>query len=140
MSLRIRLNILITLLFITVLIGSSSYIITNARRAVNEEIQASVRHTLQLVEVLLESIDLSGQTGLQKLVLEKLSRLESARHLQISVLRQSQMARQFPPQARPVISAEAPQWFIKLVQPKPMEFRRIIVAPRHRKNRDRISR
>jgi two-component system, NarL family, sensor histidine kinase UhpB len=129
MSLRIRLSILITLLFIIVLIGASGYIITNARRAVSEEIQASARHTLQLVEVLLESIDLSGQTGLQELVLEKFSTLKSARHLQISVLRQSHMARQFPPQARPVISSEAPQWFIKLVQPKPMEFRRIIVTP-----------
>ena len=129
MSLRIRLSILITLLFIVVLIGASGYIITNARRAVSEEIQASALHTLQLVEVLLESIDLSGQTGLQKLVLEKLSTLKSARHLQISVLQQSHMARQFPPQARPVISSEAPQWFIKLVQPKPMEFRRIIVTP-----------
>lgn len=129
MSLRIRLNILITLLFIIVLIGASSYIISNARRAVSEEIQASARHTLQLIEVLLESVDLSGQTGLQELVLGKLSRLESARHLQISVLRQSHIARQFPPQMRPVISSEAPLWFIQLVQPKPMEFRRIISAP-----------
>jgi two-component system, NarL family, sensor histidine kinase UhpB len=129
MSLRIRLNILITLLFIVVLIGASSYIISNARKAVSEEIQASAKHTLQLVEVLLESLDLAEQAGLQKLVLENLSKLESARHLQISVIRQTQMVRHYPSQAKPEIISEVPQWFIQLVRPKPMEFRRIIAAP-----------
>ena len=67
MSLRIRLNFLITLLFIVVLIGASSYIISNARKAVSEEIQASAKHTLQLIEVLLDSLDLAEQAGLQNL-------------------------------------------------------------------------
>lgn len=128
MSLRIRLNILITLLFAAVLIGAGSYVISNARQAVSEEIQSSARHTLQLIQVLLDSIDLSAQLGSQELVLENLTHLESARHLQISVVRQAQRVRPFPPQARPVISSRAPKWFVRLVQPKPMEFRRIITA------------
>jgi two-component system sensor histidine kinase UhpB len=129
MSLRVRLNIIITLLFVVVFIGAGSYVISNARRAVNEEIQASAKHTLQLIEVLLDSVDSSGQPGLQELMLQNFSKLESARHLQISVLRQSQRARQFPPQLRPVISSQAPLWFIQLVRPQPMEFRRRIALP-----------
>jgi len=129
MSLRIRLSILITLLFAVVLIGAGTYIINNARRAVTEEIQSSAHHTLQLLEVLLDSADLSGQHGLQELIVDKLSKLDSARHLQISVLRQSQRVRPFPPQLRPVISSPVPLWFVHLVQPAPMEFRRIIATP-----------
>ncbi len=129
MSLRIRLSILITLLFMVVLVGAGAYIITNARHAVSEEIQSSARYTLQLVEVLLDSVDLSGRRGLQEMILDKLPTLDSARHLQISVLRQAQRVRPFPPQMRPVIVSEAPQWFVQLVQPAPMEFRRIIATP-----------
>jgi len=126
MSLRIRLNIFITLLFAVVLIGAGSYIIGGARRAVSEEIESSARHTLQLIEVLMDTVDISGQLGLQELIVENLSKLQSTRHLQIAVLRQATVGRQFPPPAFPVIAAKAPHWFVHLVKPKPMEFQRII--------------
>jgi len=129
MSLRIRLNILITLLFAMVFIGAGAFVINNARGAVSEEIDSSARHTLQLIEVLLESVDLSGRLGLQELVLENLSKLESTRHLQISVLRLTERDNQIKPQARQVINSPAPQWFIRLVQSRPAEFQRIIAVP-----------
>ncbi|MFT5132085.1 MAG: two-component system sensor histidine kinase UhpB [Gammaproteobacteria bacterium] len=129
MSLRVRLNILITLLFAVVLIGAGTYVISNARRAVSEEIESSARHTLQLIEVLLESVDLSGQIALQELVLESLSKLESSRHLQISVLREENRGGQTQVRQRAILVTAAPQWFIRLVHSKPMEFRRIIAEP-----------
>ena len=129
MSLRVRLNILITLLFAMVFIGAGAFVINNARGAVSEEIDSSARHTLQLIEVLLESVDLSDRLGLQELVLENLSKLESTRHLQISVLRLMGKDQQIKPQARQVIKSPAPQWFIRLVQSRPVEFQRIIAVP-----------
>ncbi len=109
-----------------VFIGAGAYVISNARGAVSEEIESSARHTLQLIEVLLESVDLSGQQGLQELVLENLSKLESTRHLQISVLRLTEKEQRIEPPPSPVIVSPAPQWFVQLVQARPMEFQRII--------------
>ncbi len=128
MSLRIRLNILITLLFALVLVGAGSFVISKARHSVSEEIESSARHTLQLIEVLLDSVDLSGQEGLQELVIEKLSKLQSARHLRISVQRPSIRMKSIGPQSLPKISSLAPEWFIQLVKPGPMEFRRLIAT------------
>src|SRR5690606_37368353 len=54
-------------------------------------------------------------------------RLESTRHLQISVLshgRESAGAPIVPP-----VGAEAPAWFVRLVEPAPMQFRRVVAGP-----------
>ena len=55
MSLRFRLNILITLLFALILLAGSFYVINNARTAVQEEMQSVAKLTLQLVEIALMS-------------------------------------------------------------------------------------
>ena len=51
MSLRFRLNLLITLLFALILLAGSFYVINNARAAVNEEMQSVSKLTLQLIEI-----------------------------------------------------------------------------------------
>lgn len=129
MSLRIRLSILITLLFLTVFIAAGSYVISNAHNTVIEEINSSATHTLQLLEVLFDSVEDIGEARLQELVLENMSKLASARHLQIVIRRNAGGLQPFPPEARPAIDSEAPDWFVRLVKPPPLEFRRIISLP-----------
>ena len=56
MSLRVRLNLLITTLFLVILLGSSFYVIHNARIAVKGEMESTANLTLQLMESMLASV------------------------------------------------------------------------------------
>ena len=129
MSLRFRLNLSITTLFILILLGGSLYIIRNARLAVSDEMESTANLTLQLVEVVLASVQMTEQSGLQQKLLDKLSRLERTRHLRIFVMRQGSLDDMMPPQAVVELSSNAPIWFERLVKPPPLEFRRIFSGP-----------
>ncbi len=126
MSLRIRLSILITVLFISVFIGAGVFLIQSARDTVLEDINSSASHTLKLVEALLESVEDIDEPAIQQLVLENLSQMVSGRDLQIVIKRYSEGLKPFPPASRPEIKTGAPGWFVNMVQPPPLEFRRII--------------
>lgn len=126
MSLRVRLNLLITLLFILVLLGGSSYLISNARTSVEEEMQSTAHLTLQLIEVVLANNAGSGRPDLQNSLLQHLATLETTRHLQIMVMRHGNTESRMPLQVVPPVSSDAPGWFVRLVKPPPIEFRRIL--------------
>ncbi|MCZ6802679.1 MAG: hypothetical protein O7D86_01770 [Proteobacteria bacterium] len=55
MNLRVRLNLLITLLFISLFVCSSFYIIANARTAVHREVESTAHLALQLIEIAISS-------------------------------------------------------------------------------------
>jgi len=129
MSLRVRLNLLITTLFIIILLGSSFYVIHNARIAVEDEMESTANLTLQLVETMLASVDVSERPRLQQRFLDHLARIEATRHLQIRVVRSMSAEQQFPPGVVMNVHSDAPTWFEKLVAPRPMEFRRIFSGP-----------
>ena len=129
MSLRIRLNLLITTLFVLILLGSSVYVIRNARLAVSEEMESTANLTLQLVEVVLASVQMTEQSGLQQKLLDRLSRLKRTRHLQIFVMSRGSLDDSMPPRAVVELSSKAPGWFERLVKPPPIEFRRIVSGP-----------
>ena len=129
MSLRVRLNVLITLLFVLLLLGASSYVISNARRAVSDEIQSTAYLTLQLVELVLASSKNSGQLDLQQHLLDQLAKLKTTRHMQIVLSRSSMPKFNMPPQIISTVSSDAPDWFVQRVKPSPMEFRRIFPGP-----------
>lgn len=82
MTLRFRLNLLITLLFIVVFFSAGVYIVSNARAAVREEIGSSAHFALQLVELVLAGAgsDADTQREIQRDIIGKFSRLESTRH------------------------------------------------------------
>lgn len=129
MSLRFRLNLLITTLFVLILLGSSLYIIHNARLAVSEEMESTANLTLQLVEVVLASVQMTDQTDLQRKLLDRLSLLKRTRHLRIAVMQGGSLDDMLPPRAIVGVSSKAPAWFENLVKPPPIEFRRIISGP-----------
>jgi two-component system sensor histidine kinase UhpB len=128
MTLRFRLNLLITLLFVVVFLGAGVYVVNNARRAVREEIQSSAHFALQLVELVLAGAAGDSQREIRSDILGRFSLLESTRHLQIRVLMHGTGGVATPPSPPPPVEADAPDWFVRLVEPTPMEFRRVIAG------------
>lgn len=103
--------------------------INNARIAVNDEVQSTARLTLQLIEIAFAST--TQQTGVdaQKAVLEQIANMEGTRHLYIELYRSVSAEQKIPMRVELPISANAPEWFIKMVKPPPIEFRRIFTNP-----------
>lgn len=128
MSLRIRLNLLITLLFISLFICSSFYIITNARNAVQHEVESTANLALQLIQVAFTSTSLETDEHKQIQVLRKLSELELTRHLHIDIYNSNDVLT--PVEAFSALrDIKAPNWFVKLVEPPPTEIRHWLYNP-----------
>ena len=125
MSLRFRLNMLITLLFALILLTASFYVIDNARTSVKEEMQSVSKLTLQLIEIALMSNAASNTTEIQQSVLEKIANLESTRHLEIELYKTGNIGSMVPVRIIPTINAQAPDWFVRMVKPQPVEYRRV---------------
>ena len=125
MSLRFRLNLLITLLFALILLAGSFYVIDNARTAVKEEMQSVSKLTLQLIEIALMSNTASSTSEIQQSVLENIANLESTRHLEIEIYQTGNVGSMVPVRIIPTINAQAPEWFIRMVRPQPVEYRRV---------------
>lgn len=125
MSLRFRLSLFITLLFAAILAGASVYVINNARKSVVNEMEASSRLTLHLINIALISTEGSDQIERERRVVEQITKLESTRHLQIILIRDDgpykPRHRISSPSFTPA-ATEAPEWFVSLVKPPPMEF------------------
>ncbi len=124
MSLRIRLSILITILFLVIFIVSSFYVIRSARIAVKEEMVSTANLTLQLVESILAAAENSEHPALQQRFLDRLAEVEATRHLQIFVQRGISVEQNMPPPGMTPVHSDAPAWFEELVRPRPVEFRR----------------
>jgi len=128
MSLRIRLNLLITLLFISLFICSSFYIITNARIAVQHEVESTADLALQLIQVAFTSTSLESDEKKQIQVLRKLSELDLTRHLHIDIYNPNDVLT--PVEEFAVMKdVKAPNWFVNLVEPPPTEIRHWLYNP-----------
>ena len=103
--------------------------INNARIAVEDEVQSTARLTLQLIEIAFTNATHQTGVDIQKEVLEQIAHVEGIRHLYIQLYRSVNADQKIPPRAEFPISADAPQWFIKLVKPPPVEFRRVFAGP-----------
>ncbi len=105
MGLRLRLNLLLTIIFLFALTTAVIYLLGNARRAVVDELRAST----QIAEILLTGLNDHGSGdggGVEQLV-QRLERLPPLRHLRIS-------SAEYPP---PAPAGAAPRWFSHLVAP-----------------------
>lgn len=122
MSLRFRLNALTTVMFVMILVLGTALVIHNARRAVAEEVQSTAHLALQLLEVAFGSTNPIQQGYLRARLLEQLGQFESARHLHIALMEGDREL----PSGGPMVAldAKAPDWFVRLVEPEPMEYRR----------------
>ena len=122
MSLRLRLSLLITILFLMVLIATGYVVIENARKAIEDEIHSSAKLSLQLIEIAFLSVE-NETTEDQIELVSKIANLDSSRHLLIDIIRHTN-SRHSPFLPEQDVKPAAPDWFYKLVKPSPIEFRR----------------
>ncbi len=127
MSLRLRLNIFITLLFISLFIGSSFYIIAEARDGVQREVESSARFALQLLQIAIEPVsEVQTRNGQTKL-LQSLAQMDEIRHLHIEILNPDNIL--LPVQSENEVTGNAPEWYVDLVKPSPIEIKRWFYNP-----------
>ncbi len=128
MSLRVRLNFLITLLFISLFICSSFYIISNARKTVQYEVESTAQLALKLIQIAISSESSNADENSQLKLLQSLAELDQTRHLYIDI--QSPTVILTPSKEFNVLSnTNAPGWFVRLVQPPPTEIRQWLYNP-----------
>lgn len=128
MSLRFRLNLLLTLLFIAVLCAGSSYAIISARKTVTEEIQSAALLTSNMLSASVSTIQSSGNENLYDQLLSELGKLETTRHLQILISLDLGVGAAPPLQPAQPVNADAPAWFVNLVTPPIMDFKRVLTS------------
>ena len=128
MSLRFRLALLITLLFIAVLCAGSAYAIFNARKTITEEIESAVLLTSNMIAASVSAIQSSGDMNLFDELLHELARLEMTRHMDTIISLDLGAGSAQPLQPVPPIDADAPGWFINLVKPPVREYKRVITS------------
>ena len=122
MSLRFRLNLLVSVLSLAILALGTALVIHNARQAVFEEIQSTANLTLQLLELAAMEADDDAALETRSRLLARLEALE-IRHLHI-VLADRGSETLLAGTVSEVDRAAAPAWFTHLVEPPRMEFRR----------------
>lgn len=113
MSLRVRLSLIVCMLFAAGVLLGLVFLISNARQRVTEEVVAAAALTSQLLEaVVLDAGPLGANDHAQ--LLDRVQRIEGARHLDISIANSG----------TPVATGatRAPGWFVYLVQSPPQEF------------------
>lgn len=117
MSLRTRLSVIISLLFFTGMILGVSFQVGNARQRVAQEMESVATLTYQLLDSVLLNTDLSADTGKSRL-LGQLQGLQDVRHLDVSISSRSDNTRH---SVNTLPAANAPRWFVYLVQTAPVE-------------------
>ena len=128
MSLRARLNIVITVLLVILFLYSSYYTISNARRSVHSEVESSTQLALQLIQAATtypSSSDPDKQNHMN--FLRKITELKTIRHLHIEIRSPTDVL--IPSSNDLFEKSDAPSWFIKLVQPPTTEVRRWLYTP-----------
>lgn len=124
MSLRVRLNLLITAIFLLVLFAGAMLVIHYARRAVEEETRSTANLTLNLLEVALASTTPAANP--LEAIFGHLARFEETRHLHIDLLRPDGTRETGYPPLSISRAAEAPDWFVRLVTPPTLRLMRNI--------------
>jgi len=128
MSLRVRLNIVITGLLLLLFLYSSYYTISNARRSVHSEIESSTQLALQLIQATTTySLLQDSERGNHLNFLRKLTELKSIRHLRIEIRSPTDIL--VPSDDDSYEESDAPYWFIKLIKPPSTEVRRWLYTP-----------
>lgn len=125
MSLRVRLNLLISVMFVTILVLGTLLVILNARRAVLQETESTARLALQLIEVAYTNADSesSGIATSEDLLRERLRGLAGVRHLEVLLIDNGRAVELASARAE---TTAAPRWFVRLVQPAATELRRAL--------------
>lgn len=134
MTLRVRLSLIVSMLFLAGMLLGLSFLISNARQRVVDEVDAAASLTYQLLNLMLQRDE-----GDHAPLIEQLQSIDDVRHLDIRIIasdRDTPVARANstegpattvagsaeapPPQTE---TAAVPAWFAWLVQTRPLDYR-----------------
>ncbi len=119
MSLRFRLNLLITLLSIAFILVVGSILVNDTRVSIRERVEAASRVTVQLLDTVIVSSVLNPEMGPTHVVLQSfLFSLGYVRSSHIVLYDYEGRELYSSPDSTYKSDVEPPQWFVKLVEPK----------------------
>lgn len=120
MSLRLRLNLLITALQLLFILVAGWVIVNDTRVSIRERVEAATRVTVQLLDTVIISSVQNPDWGYTHVVLGSfLQSLGYVRSSQIMLYDiRGKLLYQSPP-SKFLSDVHPPQWFVKLVEPKP---------------------
>lgn len=123
MSLRLRLNVILTVLLFTTVVIGMTYLLLDVRRAIAEELQSSVDLSSKLIALALQQIPAHDRGRVAEEIGEQLARVGDTRHLHISVAKRGFFESVQPVQPYPLA---VPAWFAYLVHPEPVQLTRVL--------------
>lgn len=117
MSLRVRLSLIVSLVFLTGMVMGVSFQISNAKKRVSGEVESTAGLAYQLLETLVPVTQEADSESSSQRLLAQLRDIDDVRHLDIRVEEDASVS-----QAGVSIATEdiqAPVWFVRLVRPLP---------------------
>lgn len=132
MSLRIRLILMFSMLFLASMLLGLAFLVSNARQRVSEEVNSAAMLTWQLLDSALFDVrqrnEQSGEEGSDQgnesvertRLLRRLQALDDVRHLEINLVGAGAPINLLQRAMEP---ARAPSWFVYLVRSTPVEYR-----------------
>jgi two-component system, NarL family, sensor histidine kinase UhpB len=119
MSLRFRLNLLVTMLSLAFLLAAGIVLVRDTRDSIRERVEAAMRVTVQLLDTVIVSSAMNPSLGPTHYVLQDfLKSLGYVRSSRIELYDYSNTPLYISPQSTFKSEIEPPQWFVKLVSPK----------------------
>lgn len=119
MSLRFRLNLLITLLSLAFILVVGSILVNDTRVSIRERVEAASRVTVQLLDTVIISSALNPEMGPTHLVLQSfLGSLGYVRSSHIELYDYEGRMIYSSPESTFKSDVVPPKWFVKLVEPK----------------------
>jgi len=107
---------------------SSFYIISDARKTVQHEVESTADLALTLIETAISSDPSEAEKLNQLKLLQSLAELDQTRHLYIDI-RNTTVTLTPTKEFNVLSNTDAPDWFVKLVQPPPTEIRQWLYNP-----------
>ena len=124
MSLRFRINLVITLVIMAFTIGTGNLLIEETRRSIREEMEAGTRITAQLLETVIANTRPKLQDAPHnQILLSFLQRVGRVRANEIRLYDENERLLYTSPPPVYKRGRWAPQWFTELVKPRLTDFR-----------------
>ena len=119
MSLRFRLNLLVTMLSLAFLLAAGIVLVRDTRDSIRERVEAAMRVTVQLLDTVIVSSAMNPSLGPTHYVLQDfLKSLGYVRSSRIELYDYSNTPLYISPNSTFKTEIEPPKWFVKLVSPK----------------------
>ena len=119
MSLRFRLNLLVTMLSLAFLLAAGVVLVRDTRDSIRERVEAAMRVTVQLLDTVIVSSAMNPSLGPTHYVLQDfLNSLGYVRSSRIELYDYANTLLYSSPHSTFQLEIDPPQWFVKLVSPK----------------------